>query len=452
MAAGFDELVDFLLSEIALCGVQGMPDPLHHFFFSVYSIEHFLHVCALIPVRCNCLLQLPVSRWLFAAPGSHCWRALPLGRQLCISAFDSRLLHSSHRPAYLLTFCFTGAGSADFRRFVQAYFEQPLEDDASESEINSKPVLPPGGLGRSFHEKVWHWVSSHADIQIMHGEETRHYSLPEFEAAELQDADTSAGAPPTVPTQQSTDAGSYKTTHLSKSLLAMRESLRERLQKERLQTRSMTQDGASLPTPTDQKAKRDALEQHHSSSNKTLVRSTPRKTPSDTRTNEAVFDEPTTSAAGPRLYASQNRIWQALTGHSIDLKKVPSMEFVLLSIIASRGMNGITQPDLTAMSGQDKRSVPHRTDELSRKGYIQKMPVQAGKMRTSLCVHKKFVTKDHFLSSGRVEDVFQYKKFVLSGFIRLLHDKLKDSGVVLSRDIRKKLVGHLVLLLFSTIF
>jgi hypothetical protein len=264
----------------------------------------------------------------------------------------------------------------------------------------------------------------------MHRDETRHYSLPEFEAAELQDADTSAGTPSTVPTQPSTDAGPDKTTHLSKSLLAMRESLRGRLQKEQLQARSITQDGASLPTPTDERAKRDTLDQHHSISNKTLVRSTPRKTPCDTRTNEAVFDEPTTSAAGPRLYASQNRIWQALTGHSIDLKKVPSMEFVLLSIIASRGMNGITQPDLTAMSGQDKRSVPHR----------------------SLCVHKKFVTKDHFLSSGRVEDVFQYKKFVLSGFIRLLHDKLKDSGVVLSRDIRKKLVGHLVLLLLSTIF
>lgn len=33
MTAGFDELVDYLLSEVALCGVQGMSDPLHHFFF-----------------------------------------------------------------------------------------------------------------------------------------------------------------------------------------------------------------------------------------------------------------------------------------------------------------------------------------------------------------------------------------------------------------------------------
>jgi hypothetical protein len=352
-------------------------------------------------------------------------------------------LHSSHQPAYSLTFCSTGAGSADFRRFIQAYFEQPLEDDASEFETNFRPSLPPGGLGRSFYEKVWHWVSNHADIQITHRDETRHYSLPEFEAAELQGADTTAGAPSIVPTQQPPDARPDNITHLSTPLLAMRESLREQLRKEQHGTKKVaTQDGESLPTPTGQKVNREAIEQDHRSSDKVVVRSTPRKIPSSIGTNEAVFDEPTTSTTGPRLYASQNRIWQALTGHSIDLKKVPSMEFILLSIIASRGMNGITQPDLTALSGQDKRSVPHRTDELSRKGYIQKMPVQAGKMRTSLCVHKKFVTKDHFLSSGRVEDVFQYKKFVLSGFIQLLYDKLKDSGVVLSRDIRKKLVGY----------
>ena len=284
-------------------------------------------------------------------------------------------------------------------------------------------------------------MSSHADIQITHRDETRHYSLPEFEAAELQDSDTTAGAPSTVPAQPSLDVRPDNITHLSKPLLAMRESLREQLRKEQHgPDKVATQDGEGLPISTGQKTARDVVEQHHP--NKPVVRSTPRKTPSDTETNEAVFDEPTTPTVGPRLYASQNRIWQALTGHSIDLKKVPSMEFVLLSMIASRGMNGITQPDLTLLSGQDKRSVPHRTDELSRKGYIQKMPVQAGKMRTSLCVHKKFVTKDHFLSSGRVEDVFQYKKFVLSGFIRLLHDKLKDSGVVLSRDIRKKLLSH----------
>jgi transcription factor C subunit 3 len=155
----------------------------------------------------------------------------------------------------------------------------------------------------------------------------------------------------------------------------------------------------------------------------------------------AVFDESSSTVTAPRLYASQNRIWQALTGHNMDLKKVPTMEFALLSLIAASGATGITQPELTQFSGQDKRSVPHRTDELARKGYIVKNPVQAGKARTSICVHSKFVTRNHFTSSGAVEDVFQEGKFVASGFIPLLYSKLKDAGVVPTREIRKRLVG-----------
>lgn len=168
----------------------------------------------------------------------------------------------------------------------------------------------------------------------------------------------------------------------------------------------------------------------------------PRILPDPLNDDDTVFDDPPANTIAPRLFASQNRIWQALTGHGIDLKKVPTMEFVLLSLIASHGAAGVTQPDLTALSGQDKRSVPHRTDELCRKGYIDKKPVQSGKLRTSLCVHKKFVSDDHFLTSGKVEDVFQYKKFVLSGFVHLLYNTLKDAGVVPTRDIRKRLVGR----------
>jgi hypothetical protein len=167
----------------------------------------------------------------------------------------------------------------------------------------------------------------------------------------------------------------------------------------------------------------------------------PRQAPHEGDIVGAVFDDPTSTTQAPRLYASQNRIWQALTGHSIDLKKVPTMEFALLSIIAANGANGITQPDLVHFSGQDKRSVPHRTDELARKGYIVKNPVQAGKARTSLCVHTKFLTDNHFTSSGIVQDVFQEGTFVASGFMQLLYNKLKDAGVVPTREIRKRLVS-----------
>jgi transcription factor C subunit 3 len=156
----------------------------------------------------------------------------------------------------------------------------------------------------------------------------------------------------------------------------------------------------------------------------------------------AVFDEPSSSISAPRLYASQSRVWQALTGHGIDLKKVPSMEFVLLSLIAARGAAGITQPELITISGQDKRSVPHRTDELARKNYITKISVQSNKMRTSLCIHTKFVSQNTFIESSAVEDVYQEDgTFVVRNFAQLLYNKVGEGGVVPTRSIREKLVS-----------
>lgn len=166
----------------------------------------------------------------------------------------------------------------------------------------------------------------------------------------------------------------------------------------------------------------------------------PRSLPVRTYNTVPAFDEPDAAITAPRLFASQNRTWQALTGHGIDIKKVPSMEFVLLSLIASRGAEGIAQPDLIRLSGQDKRSVPHRTDELSRKGYIVKSPIQGVKTRTSFSVHSRFVTQCSQLTSSAVENVYQKGAFLLAGFVNLLYDKLKDEGVVPTRNIRTKLV------------
>jgi hypothetical protein len=280
-------------------------------------------------------------------------------------------------------------------------------------------------------------VTDHADIRITHNGVTRQYNLTEFEAAEKSEpipSNAASAAPPVLST-----IAMKETTRPAKSLIALRDSMRQRLTKEGVKSRS---NAAKLSQAQNISSSQDPGADGHSStgSSQRLVRA-PRVLPSQSNDGETVFDDPPANTTAPRLFASQNRIWQALTGHGIDLKKVPAMEFVLLSLIAAHGEAGVTQPDLTAMSGQDKRSVPKRTDELYRKGYIDKKPVQSGKLRTSLCVHKKFVTDDHFLTSGKVEDVFQYKKFVLSGFVHLLYNTLKDAGVVPTRDIRKRLVG-----------
>lgn len=281
-------------------------------------------------------------------------------------------------------------------------------------------------------------MTGHTDIRITHNGVTRQYTLAEFEAVEkLEPPPTSTASAP--PPALSTVA-LKETPGPAKSLLALRDSMRQRLTKE-----GLTPQAINTTNPSEahrSSSSRDlAIDGKSNASLSQQVVRAPRVLPSLTDDGETVFDDPPTDTTTPRLFASQSRIWQALTGHGIDLKKVPTMEFVLLSLIASHGAAGVTQPDLTVMSGQDKRSVPHRTDELCRKGYIEKRPVQSGKLRTSLCVHKKFVSDDHFLTSGKVEDVFQYKKFVLSGFVHLLYNTLKDAGVVPTRDIRKRLVG-----------
>lgn len=326
---------------------------------------------------------------------------------------------------------FTGAGSADFKRFVQAFYTDSPNEDGSGSQD------PRIQLGRTFHERVWQWVSNHADIRITHHGVIRQYSLVEFEAAEATDATATAAASSDQPVDSSL------TTHQSstpaKSLLALRESMRQRLSKEGHIPQATT---AAASSTVEQSSRQNAATGEVSNIHpQPQIHRGPRVLPITPREVDTIFDDPPPNITAPRLYASQSRIWQALTGHGIDLKKVPTMEFILLSLIASHRAAGVTQPDLTVLSAQDKRSVPHRTDELCRKGYIEKRPVQAGKLRTSLCVHKKFVSDDHFLTSGKVEDVFQYKKFVLSGFVHLLYNSLKDAGVVPTRDIRKRLVS-----------
>ncbi|KAG5301332.1 TFIIIC transcription initiation factor complex subunits Tfc3 [Histoplasma ohiense] len=92
-----------------------------------------------------------------------------------------------------------------------------------------------------------------------------------------------------------------------------------------------------------------------------------------------------------RVYVSEERMWHAIAGHELDHSRVPPLEFALLSVIASRKWRGIMQPELPKLSGQDKRSIPKRTDSLSRKGYIEKKAVQYKSSRTSLCTLRQFV-------------------------------------------------------------
>lgn len=92
-----------------------------------------------------------------------------------------------------------------------------------------------------------------------------------------------------------------------------------------------------------------------------------------------------------RMYAGIERRWQAITGHAPDRTRVPRLDFACLSIIAAHREQGLLQPQLVTISGQDKRSVPERTKRLHEAGYISKVPIFLSKSHTSRLTLKRFV-------------------------------------------------------------
>lgn len=114
-------------------------------------------------------------------------------------------------------------------------------------------------------------------------------------------------------------------------------------------------------------------------------------------TKAATAVETSKSKPGIRLYTSDSRMWYAITGHGTDSSRVKNLDFVCLSIIAASGTKGILQHDLIRISGQDKRSLPGRTDRLRDDGYIDKRRVTVQLqdpvprlLHTSVCTLKRF--------------------------------------------------------------
>ena len=148
-----------------------------------------------------------------------------------------------------------------------------------------------------------------------------------------------------------------------------------------------------------------------------------------------------------RIYASQDRIWRALTGHDADWRRIPKMEFDLLSTIAASGPEGILQGTLAKVSGQDKRSVPHRTDRLYANGYITKKKVMTNGSHTSLCIHRRFVkSEEKGTGDNAVQDlethailadgVVSYGELFKSIFSQLA----AHNNIMTLQDLRKSLV------------
>ncbi|KAJ5121570.1 B-block binding subunit of TFIIIC [Penicillium bovifimosum] len=142
-----------------------------------------------------------------------------------------------------------------------------------------------------------------------------------------------------------------------------------------------------------------------------------------------------------RIFVSEERIWVALTGHPPDETKVLPLEFVLLSIIASRKSEGIVQPELVRLSGQDKRSVPKRTSALHQKGYIDKRPVQTKKARTSLCTLQRYFRPSDKKVVNQEEEDSQSKAMIdFASFNTDLFNILREHPLIARADL-KRLLG-----------
>ncbi|OOQ84906.1 putative TFIIIC transcription initiation factor complex subunits Tfc3 [Penicillium brasilianum] len=142
-----------------------------------------------------------------------------------------------------------------------------------------------------------------------------------------------------------------------------------------------------------------------------------------------------------RVFVSKERMWYALTGHEPDDTKVPASEFLLLSIIASRKSDGIAQTDLVRLSGQDKRSVPKRTDALAQKGYVEKRPIQIKSARTSLVTFRRFVKPATVESmvEGTSEGVPERPIINFDAFNAKLFEILREFGIISRNDLKRRL-------------
>ena len=85
-----------------------------------------------------------------------------------------------------------------------------------------------------------------------------------------------------------------------------------------------------------------------------------------------------------------------------------NLDFVCLCIIAACGPKGIPQHDLVRISGQDKRSLPSRTDRLCKGGYILKKTVDLiiskALVHTSILIHTRFAESSDALVTELTED------------------------------------------------
>lgn len=148
--------------------------------------------------------------------------------------------------------------------------------------------------------------------------------------------------------------------------------------------------------------------------------------------------ESSSSSSRTWVFASEERIWQALTGHGINYALIPSKLFEILEVVAAAGPDGILQPEARRLTGQDKQSIPIRTDKLADRGYITKEKVSVPKMITSRLRFWRFGdetqsdSKDPFREIGAEDGAFNHDE-CFDTIARMLRE---NGGIAVLRDVQ----------------
>ncbi|MCJ1478890.1 hypothetical protein MMC13_007574 [Lambiella insularis] len=304
-----------------------------------------------------------------------------------------------------------GALPSQVLAFTEQYFAQ--QRDLRTAARQSAPFTGQDDdvvhtIDRPYQEHVWRWLTRHPDVRVGHNGEGNRMSLAEVEHFNAD-----------IPSLEQQQEGSSTLTASPND-----------------------KPGAELaPSPH---VEADAPSAGRDRSTGTGNRSLPHV--------------PASSAMAKRrlhVFTSENRMWYAAAGHGPDKEKIAYLEFVCLSIIASHRHRGILQPDLVRATGQDRRSVPLRTQVLCDRGYIVKRQVLAAGSRTSLCILKRFadqatVEDSHRASSSEhsatvVEKTTETPEGPdsnieqLEPLLRKMFDILKDMKLITWDDLKKSL-------------
>lgn len=292
-----------------------------------------------------------------------------------------------------------------FEDYVNRYYAPTKE--GSESNIagdeDSAPPQKPYKVDRQLHEQAWIWLTQQPEVRVGKNGEGNKLSLSHVQEVnkEYQQRKnaTKSGAPtaPAVPSIPVEDAS---------------------------RSDQASAQGASPTSIEDIGPHGGALEE--TSTN-----------PVPARPNRY------------RVYTSEARMWQAIAGHAPDTRRIPKMYFECLAIITSRKTRGILQLELTRVSGQDKKSVPKRTDVLAENGYIEKRAVVNRGSKTSMLFATRFAPQSRSIpqssksggtstaGGGQQGDdkILDYQPV----FEKVL-ELLKESNIMALVDLRRKLV------------